>query len=94
MFPVLADRIDVAQVGEHAIVDGLSAGVGVNRLTERIFSCHGLGPFGPHGVDHGTCPYRLLPIGNFATHPKSQSGGRSAEAAGSAATRRKQSDSA
>ena len=33
MFPVLPDRIDVAQIHEHAVFDGLGAGVGVFRIT-------------------------------------------------------------
>ena len=54
IFPVLADGVGLAQVDEDAVLDSVGAGVGVDRLTERIFSCHGFVPFGPRGLDHGT----------------------------------------
>ena len=54
MFPVLADGIGLAQVHEDTVLDGLGAGVGVDGFTERIFTGHGLVPFGPWGVCHGS----------------------------------------
>lgn len=52
MFPVLADGVGLAQVYEDTVLDGLGAGVGVDGLTERIFTGHGFVPFGPWGVCH------------------------------------------
>lgn len=47
MLPVLADRIDVAQIHEHAVCDGLRPRVGIDRFAERVFvgqeSCRSAG---------------------------------------------------
>jgi hypothetical protein len=34
--PVLADRIDVTQIREHAVFDGLRAGVGIDHFAEQV----------------------------------------------------------
>jgi len=52
VFPVLADGVGLAQVHEDAVLDGLSAGVGVDRFPEWIFTGHGFMPLGPWGVRH------------------------------------------
>lgn len=52
VFPVLADGVGLAQVNEDAVLDGLGAGVGIDRFPERIFTGHGFMPFGPWGVRH------------------------------------------
>ena len=49
---MLLDRIDLAEVDEDAVLDGLGAGVGIDRFPERIFTGHGFMPFGPWGVRH------------------------------------------
>jgi hypothetical protein len=54
VFPVLTDRIDVAQVNEHTVCNGLSPGVGIDGFTKRIFTGHDFVPFGPCSVFHRT----------------------------------------
>ena len=54
IFPVLADRVGLAEVHEDPVLDGLGAGVGVDGFTERIFTGHGFVPFGQWGVCHGS----------------------------------------
>lgn len=53
MFPVLADGIDMAQVHEDTVVDGLRAGIRIDGFAEHVFVAHDLVPFGPRDVCHG-----------------------------------------
>ena len=46
MLPMLGDRRDLAQTDQDAVGHGLSAGVGVNRLSEQVFVFRDFAPFG------------------------------------------------
>jgi hypothetical protein len=70
MFPMLLDGIDLAQVDEDAVLDGLLAGVGVNDLTERIVLSHVScrSARGACVTSRDLIAYCRLAI--FASHPK------------------------
>ena len=54
VLPMLLDGIDLAQVHEDSVLDGLFTRERIDRIAEHVFRTHGLMPFGAWGVCHGS----------------------------------------
>ena len=65
-FPVLAYGLELGEIYEDPVLDGLGTGIGVDDGTKRVLRFHELVPFGACSCVH-RAPYRSLPIGGFAT---------------------------
>jgi hypothetical protein len=78
VFPVLADRFDVAQVHQHPVLNGLGTGVRIDRFAKQVFVCHSScrSAYGACVTQHDFIAYCRLAISPTS---ESQSGGWSAE---------------